>query len=143
MSQEELEYYFNNPVKIEDSIKETCTNISLSAQSLIKKELTKEHLEILKNLSISYNRLSYTKMLTISIDNLDFFKKAELVEEIAGAALDDLSKYIYSKSNKSDTVAKYISYAIKDAFNLNEERMDKLFELVTVKFNGKKIDKRK
>lgn len=143
MDREELSYYINNPVTLEKAMEEVCENIRLYAQSIAKEELEVSHLQILKDLSLSYNKLSYTKLLTISTENIQKFKDAELLEEIVGAAIDDFIMFIESKSNKSSNVVPYLKYFSKDAFAITDERVQKLFELITTKFNGKKIDNRK
>ena len=142
MKQEELSFYINEAMSLEDAIKEACKNISLATQSLVKLGVTISHLNILKDLSMSYNRLSCVKLLTISIDNLDLVEKAELVEELAGGALESLSNFIFEKSGKNLTIKKYVDYAIEDAFNLNEERLMKLLKIIENGIGNKKIDKR-
>ena len=141
--QNELQHYIDNPKTIEQAMAEACKNISLAAQSLAKKELEISHLQILKNLSTSLNELTFTKMLTISPDKIHLFKDAAVIEEAGETATEDLIEYIYRNSNRSSNVKKYLLYAVNDAFNLTDERIQKLFEIITVKFNGKKIDKRK
>lgn len=142
MTQGEMKYYIDNPKTLDECFNDICSNISLAAQSMAKDELMLEHLEILKNLSLAFNRLSYTKLLTISPKNFENVDRAEMLEEITGITLEDLINYIYSKSNKSDSVKPYLKYAVSDAFNLTEERLKKLLDVITAKFNGKKIDNR-
>ncbi len=143
MDNQELNYYLSNPVVLETAMEDVCENIRLYAQSMAKEELEIAHLTILRKLSLSYNRLTYTKMLTISADKIKLFKDAELLEEIAESTINDFIQFIYSKSNKSSNILQYLKYFSGDAFAITDEREQKLFELITTRFNGKKIDKRK
>lgn len=142
MLPEELQSFINNPIDLKEAIELCCKQISLSAQSLAKKELELEHIKIYKETNLALDRLTYTKYLTISLDNLMLYKEAAIAEEAAEGIITDLKVYIYEHSNKSSNVLTYLDVAAKDAFNLTDDRMEKLLKVITTTFNGKRIDKR-
>ena len=143
MTSDKLKNFLDNPMSLQEAMTECCKNISLAAQLLAKEKLELEHIKILINLAESLDRVTYTKYLTISVDTLDLYEKASTVEEAAEGIMQDLKEYIYGGSNKASNVITYLEYAIRFHNEMSDERIAKLYDVITTKFNGKKIDKRK
>ena len=143
MMSKKLQAFIAEAKSIDECMNQTCSLVSLGAQSMAKDKLELSHLTILRDLSLELDRLTYTKYLTISPDGLDKYKDASIVEESAERIIEDLMLFIYEQSNKTANVKPYLQYTSSYAFEMSDDRIEKLFETLTVKFNGKKVDKRK
>lgn len=130
----------DNPVTIETAIEEAKKSVSFSAQ-IMAQDFSLRTLEVLIEAGRAYARLKATKFLTFS--DIGKAQEADYILETLEDVVTELIAYIYENSNKHKKNIDYLKYAFENAMELSEERINKLFNLLTVSFAGKKVDKRK
>jgi len=140
----QFQYFLDNPVTLPKAMEECSTQIRLAAQSLAKDELMIDHLKILRDLALALNRVTYTKYLTIepTDERIAEYEKALTIEQAAEGILEDLQLFIIGKSVQASNIKTYVSYVVRFPVEVTDERLSKLLEILTTRFNGKKTDKK-
>ena len=140
MTQGTIKALLNNPLTLQEAIANASKQISFSAQ-IIAKDFSMETLKVLIELGKAYETLKATKFLTFK--EISEAKDADYVLETMEEVAAELIDFILENSNKNPKNVEYLKYAFENASTITEDRLNKLFNVLTVKFEGKKVDKRK